>query len=73
MTVVLGEKNSDVVLLYVVKNCTFWNSKKTTKSEFIFNVHLPRPVGPTQNAATQKNEIFVDILERITVLLNSSG
>eukprot|EP00927_Polykrikos_kofoidii_P030380 TRINITY_DN2613_c0_g1_i1.p1 TRINITY_DN2613_c0_g1~~TRINITY_DN2613_c0_g1_i1.p1 ORF type:complete len:478 (+),score=81.04 TRINITY_DN2613_c0_g1_i1:103-1434(+) len=34
-----------------------------------------RPVGPTQNesARKKKNEIFVDILERITVLMNANG
>ena len=31
-----------------------------------------RPVGPTQGGSG-KNEIFVDILERITVLLNANG
>eukprot|EP00392_Amoebophrya_sp_AT5.2_P005711 g5721.t1 len=33
-----------------------------------------RPVGPTQDKTmVQKNEIFVDILERVTVLLNAQG
>ncbi|CAD7934958.1 unnamed protein product [Amoebophrya sp. A120] len=32
-----------------------------------------RPVGPTQDKIVAKNEIFVDILERVTVLMNSSG
>ncbi|CAE8670943.1 unnamed protein product, partial [Polarella glacialis] len=34
-----------------------------------------RPVGPTQNdsSKSKKNEIFVDILERITVLMSSNG
>lgn len=34
-----------------------------------------RPVGPTQNESrgSKKNEIFVDILERITVLMSANG
>merc|ERR1712151_438537 len=34
-----------------------------------------RPVGPTQNESSRnkKNEIFVDILERITVLMSANG
>lgn len=36
-------------------------------------IHPYRPVGPTQDRQTGKNEIFVDILERITVLLNANG
>merc|ERR1712032_1324132 len=34
-----------------------------------------RPVGPTQNdsSRSKKNEIFVDILERITVLMSANG
>jgi AP-4 complex subunit mu-1 len=34
-----------------------------------------RPVGPTQNdsSRSKKNEIFVDILERITVLMSTNG
>lgn len=34
-----------------------------------------RPVGPTQNSSSRskKNEIFVDILERLTVLMSANG
>jgi AP-4 complex subunit mu-1 len=46
-----------------------WNRKTVPSSA----VH--RPVGPTQNDSSKnkKNEIFVDILERITVLMSASG
>merc|ERR1719387_1438842 len=50
-------------------NLPQWNPKTVPSN----SVH--RPVGPTQNggARENKNEIFVDILERITMLMNSSG
>merc|ERR1712087_334245 len=50
-------------------NLPKWNPKTVPSNA----VH--RPVGPTQNdsARKKKNEIFVDILERITVLMNASG
>lgn len=46
-----------------------WN-KKTVPSSAV-----QRPVGATQNESSRnkKNEIFVDILERITVLMNANG
>merc|ERR1719324_1596285 len=44
-----------------------WNRKTVPSSA----VH--RPVGPTQNDRNKKNEIFVDILERITVLMSTNG
>lgn len=50
-------------------NLPQWNPKTVPSNA----VH--RPVGPTQNESSRnkKNEIFVDILERITVLMNASG
>mmetsp|Transcript_65288 Transcript_65288/g.156041 ORF Transcript_65288/g.156041 Transcript_65288/m.156041 type:complete len:446 (-) Transcript_65288:79-1416(-) len=50
-------------------NLPQWNPRTVPSNA----VH--RPVGPTQNDSSRnkKNEIFVDILERITVLLSSSG
>jgi len=49
-------------------NLPQWNRKTVPSSA----VH--RPVGPTQNESkNKKNEIFVDILERITVLMSSNG
>jgi len=50
-------------------NIPTWNKKTVPSSA----VH--RPVGPTQNDSSRnkKNEIFVDILERITVLMSSNG
>jgi AP-4 complex subunit mu-1 len=46
-----------------------WNRKTVPSSA----VH--RPVGPTQNESSRnkKNEVFVDILERITVLMSTNG
>jgi len=46
-----------------------WNARTVPSNA----VH--RPVGPTQNDSSRnkKNEIFVDILERITVLMSSNG
>merc|ERR1712176_476436 len=46
-----------------------WNNKTVPSNA----VH--RPVGPTQNESSRnkKNEIFVDILERITVLMSAQG
>lgn len=32
-----------------------------------------RPIRPSQNDANRKNEIFVDILERLSLVMNSSG
>jgi len=50
-------------------NLPQWNRKTVPSSA----VH--RPVGPTQNDSSRnkKNEIFVDILERITVLMSTNG
>eukprot|EP00931_Biecheleriopsis_adriatica_P007376 TRINITY_DN108666_c0_g1_i1.p1 TRINITY_DN108666_c0_g1~~TRINITY_DN108666_c0_g1_i1.p1 ORF type:complete len:445 (-),score=99.75 TRINITY_DN108666_c0_g1_i1:33-1367(-) len=49
-------------------NLPQWSSKTVPSNA------VCRPVGPSQNASgTGKNEIFVDILERITVLMNSNG
>mmetsp|Transcript_97695 Transcript_97695/g.276356 ORF Transcript_97695/g.276356 Transcript_97695/m.276356 type:complete len:451 (+) Transcript_97695:99-1451(+) len=50
-------------------NLPQWNPKTVPSNA----VH--RPVGPTQNESTRnkKNEIFVDILERITVLMSANG
>lgn len=50
-------------------NLPQWNPKTVPSNA----VH--RPVGPTQNDSTRnkKNEIFVDILERITVLMSANG
>jgi len=50
-------------------NLPQWNPRTVPSNA----VH--RPVGPTQNESSRskKNEIFVDILERITVLMNASG
>jgi len=52
-----------------ILNLPQWNPRTVPSNA----VH--RPVGPTQNesARNKKNEIFVDILERITVLMNASG
>lgn len=46
-----------------------WNRKTVPSSA------VQRPVGSTQNAGSRsnKNEIFVDILERITVLMSANG
>jgi AP-4 complex subunit mu-1 len=43
-----------------------WNRK---------SVSAHRPVGPTQNESSRnkKNEIFVDIVERVTVLMSTNG
>lgn len=50
-------------------NLPQWNPRTVPSNA----VH--RPVGPTQNESSRnkKNEIFVDILERITVLMNANG
>merc|ERR1719352_1277314 len=49
-------------------NLPQWNPRTVPSNA----VH--RPVGPTQNdSRNKKNEIFVDILERITVLMSSNG
>eukprot|EP00747_Dinoflagellata_sp_TGD_P071407 gnl/TRDRNA2_/TRDRNA2_157018_c0_seq1.p1 gnl/TRDRNA2_/TRDRNA2_157018_c0~~gnl/TRDRNA2_/TRDRNA2_157018_c0_seq1.p1 ORF type:complete len:442 (+),score=90.81 gnl/TRDRNA2_/TRDRNA2_157018_c0_seq1:80-1405(+) len=50
-------------------NLPQWNPRTVPSNA----VH--RPVGPTQNESqrNKKNEIFVDILERITVLMNANG
>lgn len=50
-------------------NLPQWNRKTVPSSA----VH--RPVGATQNESSRnkKNEIFVDILERITVLMSANG
>mmetsp|Transcript_89439 Transcript_89439/g.276681 ORF Transcript_89439/g.276681 Transcript_89439/m.276681 type:complete len:446 (-) Transcript_89439:140-1477(-) len=51
-------------------NLPQWNPRTVPSNA----VH--RPVGPTQNDSSRskkKNEIFVDILERITVLMSSNG
>eukprot|EP00927_Polykrikos_kofoidii_P030381 TRINITY_DN2613_c0_g2_i1.p1 TRINITY_DN2613_c0_g2~~TRINITY_DN2613_c0_g2_i1.p1 ORF type:complete len:477 (+),score=75.60 TRINITY_DN2613_c0_g2_i1:100-1431(+) len=46
-----------------------WNPRTLSSSA------VQRPVGPVQNDSKRKkkNEIFVDILERITVLMNANG
>ncbi|CAD7930618.1 unnamed protein product [Amoebophrya sp. A25] len=50
-------------------NVVLPSSAKTVPSNAVH-----RPVGPTQGAGgVAKNEIFVDILERVTVLMNSQG
>lgn len=50
-------------------NLPQWNPRTVPSNA----VH--RPVGPTQNESSskKKNEIFVDILERITVLMSANG
>jgi len=50
-------------------NLPQWNPRTVPSNA----VH--RPVGPTHNESsrTKKNEIFVDILERITVLMSANG
>merc|ERR1712190_427128 len=50
-------------------NLPKWNPRTVPSNA----VH--RPVGPTQNESRskKKNEIFVDILERITVLMSANG
>lgn len=51
-------------------NLPQWNPRTVPSNA----VH--RPVGPTQNESSRskkKNEIFVDILERITVLMSANG
>eukprot|EP00435_Cladocopium_sp_Y103_P047816 s466_g14.t1 len=49
-------------------NLPQWNPRTVPSNA----VH--RPVGPTQNdSKNKKNEIFVDILERISVLMSSNG
>uniref|UniRef100_A0A7S2NIW1 MHD domain-containing protein n=1 Tax=Zooxanthella nutricula TaxID=1333877 RepID=A0A7S2NIW1_9DINO len=50
-------------------NLPQWNPRTVPSNA----VH--RPVGPTQNDSSRnkKNEIFVDILERITVLMSANG
>merc|ERR1719446_748900 len=50
-------------------NLPQWNPRTVPSNA----VH--RPVGPTQNDSnrSKKNEIFVDILERITVLMSANG
>jgi len=49
-------------------NLPQWNPRTVPSNA----VH--RPVGPTQNdSRNKKNEIFVDILERITVLMSANG
>ncbi|CAE7254717.1 AP4M [Symbiodinium microadriaticum] len=48
-------------------NLPQWNPRTVPSNA----VH--RPVGPTHDAKNKKNEIFVDILERISVLMSSNG
>jgi len=50
-------------------NLPKWNPKTVPSNA------VTRPVGPTQNESSRKkkNEIFVDILERITVLMSANG
>jgi AP-4 complex subunit mu-1 len=65
--------HNEAVVVEAVKplglNLPQWNKKTVPSSA----VH--RPVGPTANdtRTSQKNEIFVDILERITVLMSAGG
>lgn len=46
------------------------NQNKTTPST---SVHKPISLGDGKKGGKQRNEIFVDILERLTILFNSNG
>lgn len=49
-------------------NLPQWSNAKTVSSNAV-----QRPVGAVQNDPGKKNEIFVDILERLTVLMTANG